>query len=467
MVQHHSLVNQVTGLSKHFNLEASLNYMLLARFTFDVSVMHIFLSLITGAKLFLPPEAVNGDAMRLQSFLNKNKITVLDVVPSHLGVLLKNREPQKVPIHVRYLFVGGEVFPIDLYKKIKEAWQADRIINMYGPTEATINATLYACKDNQMQTSIPIGRPLMNYRLHILDRDLHPVPIGVNGELCISGDGVARGYLNNPELTFEKFISFNRSYRSYRSYISYKSYKTGDLACWLPDGNIAILGRIDHQVKIRGFRIELGEIENQLLKYKKIQEVVVIAKKKKSEEKSLCAYFTAETRIEASQLREYLTRQLPGYMIPSYFIPLDKIPLTSSGKVDRRELPEPELKTGGEYVAPGNKLEKKLAGIWQEVLGLHVSSTGPPKIGIDDNFFDLGGHSLDIIKISHRLRTEFEKDIPVVTLFRYPTIRTAAAYLNREAADFSSKKKEIFHALDKGKHKLKKRMEKRRGVKNG
>jgi amino acid adenylation domain-containing protein len=511
MVQHHSLVNQVTGLIKHFNLEASLNYMLLARFTFDVSVMHIFLSLITGAKLFLPPEAVNADAKRLQSFINKNKITVLDVVPSHLGVLLKNREPQKEPVHVRYLFVGGEVFPIDLYKKIKEAWQADHIINMYGPTETTINATLYACKDNQIEASIPIGKPLMNYRLHILDRDLHPVPIGVNGELCISGPGVARGYLNNPELTSEKFDHDLWDLQDYqdkkvpgkKSYMCLEGtrglaplsgknqlqpcshaampsphypitplphspiYRTGDLACWLPDGNIAFLGRIDQQVKIRGFRIELGEIENQLLKYKKIQEVVVIAKEKKSKEMSLCAYFTAETRIEASQLREYLTRQLPGYMIPSYFIPLDKIPLTSSGKLDRRELPEPELKTGGEYVAPGNKLEKKLAGIWQEVLGLHVSSTGPPKIGIDDNFFDLGGHSLDIIKISHRLRTEFEKDIPVVTLFRYPTIRTAAAYLNREAADFSSKKKEIFHALDKGKHKLKKRMEKRRGVKNG
>jgi len=467
MIQHRSLVNQVTGLIKHFNLDASLNYMLLARYTFDVSVMHIFLSLVTGAKLFLPPEAVNADAMRLQAFINKNKITVLDVVPSHLGVLLKNREPRKEPVHVRYLFVGGEVFPPDLYKKIKEAWQADHIINMYGPTETTINATLYACKHNQIETSIPIGKPLMNYKLYILDRDSHPVPIGVNGELCISGPGVARGYLNNPELTFEKFISFNRSYRSYMSYISKRLYRTGDLARWLPVGNIAFLGRIDHQVKIRGFRIELGEIEKQLLKYEKIREVVVIAKEKKSAEKSLCAYFTAETSIEASQLREYLTRRLPGYMIPSYFIPLDKIPLTSSGKLDQRELLEPELKTGGEYVAPGNKLEKKLAAIWQEVLGPRLSSTGPPKIGIDDNFFDIGGHSLDIIKISHRLRTEFQKDIPVVILFRYPTIRTAAAYLNREAADFASKKQEIFHALDKGKHKLKERMEKRRGVKNG
>ncbi len=456
MIRHDSLVNQVFALRKAFDFDASLHDMLIAPFIFDVSIMHIFLVLFTGAKLFLVPDEVNVDPMKFRQFIIDNRIDVFDVVPCHLSVLLNGLKDKQ--IHVKYLFVGGEVLTGDLYRRIKEVIIAGKVINSYGPTEGTINTTLYECADREVGDSIPIGMPLMNYRVYILDRGLNPVPVGVKGELWISGEGIARGYLNRPELTAERFCSL--SYESYRSYRTYSSYRTGDLARWLPDGNIEFLGRVDFQVKIRGFRIELGEIESQLSGYEGIKETVVVHGRKKSGENYLCAYFTAGEGPVVSELRAYLARRLPGYMIPAYFVPLDRMPLGPNGKLDRKRLPPPGIREGGTYVTPGSDREKIMAAVWKEVLELD-------RVGVEDNFFEMGGNSLDIIHLGYRLNETFKADIPVLLLFRYPTIRSLAVYLDGEAEKLSDKKKQIFSAIDRGKQKLQKRRKIGRGVKNG
>jgi acyl-coenzyme A synthetase/AMP-(fatty) acid ligase len=231
---------------------------------------------------------------------------------------------------------------------------------------------------------------LTNVKLYILDLHGHPQPVGVTGELCIGGAGLARGYLNRTELTAEKFnrsFNFNRSYKSYRTYIL---YKTGDLARWLPDGNIEFLGRIDHQVKVRGFRIELGEIESRLVEYEGLKEAVVTAQEDRTGDKHLLAYIVPSAgKVGEGQLREYLSAKLPDYMVPSYFIHLDELPLTTSGKIDRKSLPQPSEETFAgkvQYAAPRTDAEVKLVAIWSDILGLRRET-----IGIDDNFFERGG----------------------------------------------------------------------------
>ena len=257
----------------------------------------------------------------------------------------------------------------------------------------------------------------------VLDRYGHLQPVGIAGELHISGDGLARGYLNRPVLTAQRFDK-NRSYRTHKTH---KSYNTGDLARWLPDGNIEFLGRIDHQVKIRGFRIEPGEIEKQLSAHDQITGAVVLDRTKGSGEKYLCAYFTAPGEMDISRLRDYLGHRLPSYMIPDYFVQLEEIPLTPNGKIDRGRLVSisPEVKVGVKFTAPESDNEKTIAAIWKEVLELK-------KVGIDDNFFELGGNSLGFIKISLKLQETFNRDIPVVILFKYPTIRSFSQYLSGE-----------------------------------
>jgi acyl carrier protein len=257
--------------------------------------------------------------------------------------------------------------------------------------------------------SVSIGKPISNTKIYILDQYLQPLPIGITGEIYIGGIGVARGYLNQPELTAEKFIN--------NPFDSGKLYKTGDLAKYLPDGNIEFIGRIDEQVKIRGFRIELGEIEKNLLQHPNIKETVVIALENEQKYKYLVAYFVTNKSIKITEIRDYLAQKLPDYMIPSAFVFLDKFPLTPNGKIDKKALPKPDFDTyrENEFIAPRNEIEMKLAQIWQEVLNIE-------NIGINDNFFSLGGHSLLATQIVSRIRTNLGVELPLRNLFEYPTI---------------------------------------------
>jgi len=350
-----------------------------------------------------------------------------------------------------------------------------RLYNEYGPTENSVCSTIYQFSPGK--TGILIGKPIDNVGCYILDNYENLTPVGVAGELCISGKGLARGYLNNPELTAAKFdhdlwdlqdyrdkrkrkkmpgIRIHMSSRSNMSYISKRIYKTGDLARWLWDGNIEFLGRIDYQVKIRGYRIETGEIEDRLLKHEQIKEAVVVVKetfrevheRKDNEDKYLVAYIVGIGELLVSELREFLAGELPGYMIPSYFVLLDKIPLTPNGKIHRRALPEPEKRPEEEYIAPENELEERLVEIWSELLGIEKES-----ISMNANFFGLGGHSLKATVMVSRIHKELDVDIPLAEIFKTPTIRGLASliavweWVNEEKvnpnATASNKNKEI------------------------
>ncbi len=426
LIQHDNLVNQVSGLVKRFDLNASYYYILLAPFTFDVSVMHIFLPLSTGGKLLLIDDKAKKDPLKLWRFIHEKGIDILNIVPAFMKALLENMENKEIGF--KYLFVGGDVFDSSLYQSLKKTFDVKKIINIYGPTETTINAALYECENGKVMERIPIGRPLMNYRAYILDRDSNPLPVGVAGELCISGAGVGRGYLSHPELTADKFVVINNKqaglFPPSLLHQHLRLYRTGDLARWIDDGNIDFLGRIDQQVKIRGYRIEPGEIERQLASHNEVKEVVVLAKEDSEGEKYLCAYVVPRHHQAALELKEYLSGKLPEYMIPSYFVQLEKFPVTSSGKVDTAALPDSHARAKGVYAAPRNEVERALAELWAEVVGMDKE-----KIGIDSNFFELGGHSLKATILITKIHKKLDINIPMVELFKTPTIRGLSQYL--------------------------------------
>jgi hypothetical protein len=327
---------------------------------------------------------------------------------------------------LKYIFLAGEALPpvmIEQFKKMDPGGTI-RLENIYGPTEGTIYASYYSLQQWQPGMNIPIGKPLHNISLEILDAGGKRQPIGIPGQLHISGAGVTPGYLNRPELTHNVY----RSFKFNGTNETYRIYGTGDLAMWLPDGNIAYMGRIDNQVKIRGFRVELGEIESHLLNHPTVTEAVVLARKEQAGgENYLCAYVCGSD-IDTSVLKEYLVSRLPGYMVPGHFVTLEAMPLTPGGKLDRQSLlglESSRVISRAAYAAPGSPTEHIIATVWQGILNLENP-------GIDDNFFDLGGNSFDIMKIAAKLNEQLpgEQEIPIVKMFKYPSIRTLARFVD-------------------------------------
>ncbi len=400
-------------------------------FVFDVTTFEIWWPLLNGLTLFLVDQDVVLDAKKMEEIIIENEISILHLIPQ-LFNQLADQYPGMFE-GLKYFLVGGDIVRPEYINKVKNRYKDLNILHMYGPTENTTFSTFFSVDKNQ-DGRIPIGKPISNSTVYIVDKYNGLLPIrAAAGELCVSGDGIARGYLNDPELTYEKFIE--------NPFVSgEKMYRTGDMARWLSDGNIEFLGRIDHQVKIRGTRIELGEIENQLLKHENIKEAVVIDRQKgagstdgSEGEKYLCAYvvphragaFDNNSSISL-ELREYLSVRLLNVMIPSYFIQLDKIPLTPNGKIDRRALPEPEIKAGDEYAAPRNRLEEKLVEIWSKILEIEKSL-----IGIDSHFFELGGHSLKATIMAAKINKIFNVKLPLAEIFKAPTIRGLSEYIKR------------------------------------
>jgi len=321
---------------------------------------------------------------------------------------------------VRQLLAGGETLSVPHVRRMLEAIGGGRLINGYGPTE---NTTFTCCHvmsaDTLIEHTVPIGRPIANTRVYVLDPHLQPVPVGVYGELYIGGDGLAREYLHQPELTAEKFVP-----DPFSSEAGARLYRSGDRVRYLADGNIEFLGRIDHQVKIRGYRIELGEIESALQQHPAVREVVVLAREDVPGDKRLVAYVVAQSAPAdlVDELRAHLRASLPEYMVPSAFVTLDALPLTPVGKVDRKALPVPERSASQQaaYVAPRTPSEGILCGIWAEVLGLE-------RIGIEDDFFELGGHSLLATQVVSRVRQALSVELPLRELFSFPTIAELGA----------------------------------------
>nr|NIM11726.1 amino acid adenylation domain-containing protein [Candidatus Aminicenantes bacterium]NIM78476.1 amino acid adenylation domain-containing protein [Candidatus Aminicenantes bacterium]NIN17737.1 amino acid adenylation domain-containing protein [Candidatus Aminicenantes bacterium]NIN41613.1 amino acid adenylation domain-containing protein [Candidatus Aminicenantes bacterium]NIN84387.1 amino acid adenylation domain-containing protein [Candidatus Aminicenantes bacterium] len=407
---------------------------------FDASTFEIWGALLNGITLCLVPEEDILDPEMLKQDIGKYYISTMWLTSSLFNYLCG--EDTGIFAGLKNLLVGGDVLSPLHINRVRERFPGLNILNGYGPTENTTFSTTYLITKNY-EERIPIGKPIANSTAYILDRCDNLVPVGVVGELYVGGKGVSRGYLNNPELTAEKFILAHSSWliadrgkknvnisgdlpMSYELSAMSCLYKTGDLARWLPDGNIEFWGRMDFQVKIRGFRIEPGEIENRLLDHPLVKEAVVLVREEGSGDKYLCAYIVTHQALAVSQLREYLSEDFPDYMIPSYFVLLEKMPLTPNGKVDRAALPIPEVGPDAQpvYTAPGDQVEQTLVKIWSEILNLASEN-----LGIDANFFEVGGHSLKATIMIAQLHQELNVKIPLTQVFLTPTIRELAQYI--------------------------------------
>ena len=402
MVEHKSLINYCISQINRLKINGFDRAVQTSSITFDMSVEQIFTTILGGASLYLIDKNTLLDRSKFLMFMRNNAITYLHAVPS----LLENLDLAGLD-YLKRIVSGGELCTASLIKRLVQDKDCE-FYNSYGPTETTIISTMYQVKTESIGSIVPIGKPIENFKLFIVSAEQKLSPIGISGELCISGEGLARGYFNRPELTAEKFTEnpFLPGERIYR---------TGDLARWLPDGNIEFLGRIDHQVKIRGLRIELGEIESRLLEIEAVKEAIIIAKEDELGDKYLCAYVVAREELLTKDLRERLRESLPDYMIPSYFVQLTEFPLNPNGKVDRQALPVPEGGLSGiEYVVPRTEEEKVIAGIFSEILGSE-------KVGAMDDFFLLGGDSIKAIRIISKLR-EAGYVLSVRDLMKSPTV---------------------------------------------
>jgi amino acid adenylation domain-containing protein len=403
-VRHAGLANLVAWHQHAYELTAADRATLVASPAFDASVWETWPYLASGASLHVPPEAVRSSPPELLAWLAVEQIT-LTFLPTPLAEAILD-EPWPAHARLRAILTGGD----QLHRGPRPEVRA-RLVNHYGPTESTV-VTSFARVAPGLAGPPPIGRPIANTEVHLLDADLQPVGIGAPGELCIGGDGLARGYHARPELTADKFAPDAMSGRA-----GARLYRTGDLARWLPDGNLEFLGRIDQQVKIRGFRIELGEIEAVLGQHPRVRACAVIAREDGGP-KRLVAYVTGDATLD--ELRAVAASKLPDYMVPLAFVALDALPLTPNGKIDRKALPAPvEKATESAPGAARTPLEEVLASIWSEVLGV-------ARVGADDDFFALGGHSLSAIQIVSRLRRLLDVDLPLCTLFQAGTVKSLA-----------------------------------------
>jgi amino acid adenylation domain-containing protein len=417
MVEHKDLCNRIITEYKLLTLNRRLRACLTTNYVFDVSLLEIFLPLSNGGLLVVPTKEVLSSPTDLCSFLSKSGVNVLQGTPSFINNLLVGlKDKEQNNSLLERLCIGGESLSNSIVNEIKEKLPTVKINNHYGPTEAIIDAIVL--EDVEYFERNIIGQPISNTQVYIIDKNQNIQPIGVSGEICIGGDGLARGYLNQPELTAEKFI-FNPFVEGERM------YRTGDLGRWLPNGNIEFIGRKDDQVKIRGYRIELGEIESVLRNQDVIEDAVLLVKEDEKGEKSIVAYVVGREELSSNEIRAELSKQVPYYMLPSYFVQIEEIPLTSNGKIDRKALPNPEglgMSTGVEYVAPRSELEEKLVAIWEEVLGIE-------KIGITDNFFELGGHSLKIMRIISAIHKKNDIQLRMDSFFKYNTIKELVTYI--------------------------------------
>lgn len=429
LISHEAIASHCLTVQEYYQINSQDRVLQFASLNFDTSLEQIFPPLIKGASVVLrDPEALSPQ--ELLAKISDLKITVVDLPTAYWQQVAKEWTgvtDKWTSNQLRLVTVGGEMMlPEYLRLWQKTPMSSVRLINAYGPTEATITATAFeVAKFFPDSAKIPIGRPLKNRTIYILDKFCNPTPIGVPGELHIGGPTLARGYLNRSDLTAQKFI-----HNPFSNELGARLYKTGDLARYLPDGNIEFLGRIDDLVKIRGFRIELGEIEALLSQHPGVLQTVVMARQDNKGDKRLVAYIVLhkEKALTTSDLRQYLKEKLPEYMVPNAFVMLDALPLTVNKKVDRKALPAPtdfhlELETT--YIAPQTELEQTIAKIWQAVLGLQ-------KVGINDNFFELGGHSLLIAQVHSQLREILDQDVSIVEMFRYPTIRALTNYLSQK-----------------------------------
>jgi len=424
MNTHRGIRNRLLWMQEQYRLTREDAVLQKTPLTFDVSVWELFWPLMTGARLVMVKPEGHKDSQYLARVIAEQAVTALHFVPSMLRAFLEEEELRHCDV-VKRVICSGEALTPELRDRFHARMKAG-LHNLYGPTEAAIDVTFHACAREDNRRALPIGKPIANTEILILDQRSKPAPAGVSGHLHIGGVGVARGYLHRPDLTAERFIP-----NAYGAEPGARVYAAGDLCRLLDDGNIEYLGRIDHQVKLRGYRIELGEIEDSLRRHPDVREAVVTLREAGDGDKQLVAYVTPVRRPPAlaEDLRTFLKTRLPEYMLPGAIIELDALPLTSSGKVDRKSLPAvngQSLRHADVFVAPRNPVEDLIASIWSEVLGA-------PRVGVTDDYFALGGHSLKAVKIMSRVRKAFQVDLPLPALFMRPTVAALAEEVAKAA----------------------------------
>lgn len=415
LIPHRGLVNYLTWCTQAYAVEEGEGTTVHSSLAFDLTITGLFSPLLVGRRVELLAEDFSIESL-MSALRQSSNLSLVKITPAQLLLLSQQLSPSEAAGRTKAFIIGGE----NLLAEHIAFWQdyvpETVLVNEYGPTETVVGCCIYQVPPGELPSgSVPIGRPIANTQLYVLNSYLQPVPMGVVGELYIGGAGVARGYLNRPELTAEKFIPDPFSHEP-----GARLYKTGDLARFRPDGNLEFLGRIDHQVKVRGFRIELGEIEAVLVQHPGVREAVVMAREDVPGDQRLVAYMVPVTDATptTSDLQRFLKARLPEYMVPSAFVMLDALPLTTNGKVDRQSLQTPnqvQLKREGAFVTPRTPVEEMLASIWSRVLGTE-------QVGIYDNFFELGGHSLLVTQVISRIKRTFEVELPLRLFFESPTV---------------------------------------------
>ena len=431
MIEQRSVVNFFNGITEKIDFSDDKKILALTTVSFDIFVLETLFPLTRGLTVVLADENEQKNPKLLADIIINYEIDMLQITPSRMQLLLNHDKDIKCLKNIKEIMIGGEAFPQDLLKKLKSAINA-KIYNMYGPTETTVWSTV---SDLTEKSCIDIGKPILNTQIYIVDENINLAPEGAEGELYIGGSGLARGYFNKPELTAERFIP--------NPFIAdERIYKTGDLARWLPDGNIEYVGRIDNQVKIRGHRIELEEIETVLLKYGSIKQAVVSTWQGRENLKYLCAYYVSDEEILPDDLREYLSITLPEYMIPAYFIKLDNIPQTPNGKIDRKALPDPESMLGSE---PKKEVQYQDERSYDTDIGLKIREIvrdnidipiSMDSISLNSNLADLGINSITFIKIAVTIETEYDFEFGDEDLDanRFLTVESLVTYVKNRGS---------------------------------
>jgi amino acid adenylation domain-containing protein len=424
MVNHRAVVRLVKN-TNFVNLSEQEVFLQFSPISFDASTLEIWAPLLNGGCVaIMPPETQSLD--EIGAAIRKYGVTSMWLTAGLFNVMVEQRLDDLRPL--RQLLVGGDVLSVTHVRKALDGLPGCRMINGYGPTEGTTFTCCHTItREDAQGTSIPIGKPISNTQVYLLDATFQPVPMGEPGELCVAGDGLARGYLNQPDLTAEKFVQ-----HPFRDEPSSRVYRTGDLARYRSDGTIEFLGRVDDQVKVSGFRIELGEIETVMMEHSSVQSAVVVARQDAPGEKKLAAYVVFRGQDgDRNELRTFLQKKLPVYMVPSEFVVLTSLPLSPNGKVDRGALPAPQTMRAEVNEAPVSSpqtdLEQKIAAIWQRVLCLK-------QVSVDDNFFDLGGDSLQLLDAHAELQKIVSSPLTIIDLFEYTTISALAKYLTKNSS---------------------------------
>ncbi|CAF1456928.1 unnamed protein product, partial [Rotaria sordida] len=427
-MSHRSIVNRMLWMKKKYFTEINPIVLQKASYNFDASLWEIFIPLICGGKLVLLSNEEAKDIYALEGLIKRHQINSIEFTPSVIALLL-DTDILKYPC-LKYIFSSSEPLSASLFNKYRKTNYSAKIINLYGPTEAAIDSTSYECENKNYKSDIPIGRPITNTQVYILDEILNLVPIGMIGEIYIDGIGLARGYLNKPGVTAEKFLP-----NPFRS--NSRLYKTGDMGRYLPDGNIEFLGRIDNQISLRGFRVELGEIESIIQTISGVSQVIVLLREDRPNQKQLIAYIVPKVQenkhagkeelnyLLINTIKQTCQDKLPDYMQPNFIVIIDQLPITLNGKIDKKALPRPKERDGlAQYQKPIGRIEEKLAVIWSELLKVG-------QVSRDDDFFDLGGHSLLATQLIARLRSRENIEVPLKAIFEHRTLSNLAHYLNR------------------------------------